>query len=108
MPEELVFRAANKVKDEAPGNVFGLEGHAQLGPYDSKSSEIIIRFWDDSIRKPLALSARYGLPEDLESALSSIEPVKVRFKIDARRGLLVVACQLPTKNGKGWKKWQEI
>jgi len=108
MAEEVIFRTAKKVRDEAPGNVFGLEGRAQLGPHDSKSAEIIIRFWDDSISKPLALSARHGLPPEIEEALSSLEPVKARFKIDPRRGLLVIGCQLPTANGKGWKKWQDV
>jgi hypothetical protein len=108
MVQELVFRSAMNVKDEALGNVFGLQGLAQLGPYDSRSSEIIIRFWDDSIRKPLLLAAPFGLPPSIESTLSSVEPVRVRFKVNARRGLAVVGCQVPTKNGKEWSAWQDV
>jgi hypothetical protein len=107
-PEELAFRAADKVNDKALGNVFGLEGRARLGPYDSRSSAVIIEFRDESISKPILLSASNGLPSVIESALSSVEPVRVRFKIDARRGLVVVGCQLPTKNGRGWGKWQKV
>ena len=108
MPEELVFIAANKVNDKDLGSVFGLEGRARLGPYDSRSSAVLIEFRDESVKKPILLSARNGLPSVIESALSSVEPVRVRFKIDARRGLFVVGCQLPTKNGRGWGKWQKM
>jgi len=107
MSDDLVYRNAKQVREPFEG-VFGLEGRAQLGPHDSKSAEMLITFWDDSVTKPLYLSARYGLPPDVEAALSSIEPVKARFRIDGRRGLVVLGCQLPTKNGKGWQDWETV
>lgn len=106
MVQELVYRAAKQAKEPFEG-VFGLEGLAQLGPVDSRSAEVLITFWDASVTKPLFLSARYGLPSHLEAALSSLEPVKVRFRVEARR-LTVVGCQLPAKGGKGWQDWQAV
>ena len=108
MAEELAFLAANKINDKTAGNVFGLEGRARLCAYDSRSSTVTIEFRDESIRKAILLSASHGLPAEIESALSSVEPVRVRFKVDARRGRFVIGCQLPSKNGKGWGKWQEF
>lgn len=106
MAEELVYRVAKQAKEPCEG-VFGLEGMAQLGPVDSRSAEVLITFWDGSVTKPLFLSARYGLPLHLQSALSSLEPVKARFRVEAKR-LTVVGCQLPAKNGKGWQAWETV
>ena len=107
MSEAIVFRTAKRVREPFEG-AFGLEGRAQLGPFDSKSAEILISFWDDSVTKPIFLSARYGLPSHLESALSSLEPVKARFRLDGHRGLAVTGCQLPCAKGDGWKDWEDI
>jgi hypothetical protein len=107
MPKEVAYRMAKQVREPADG-LFGLEGRARLGPHDSKSAAILISFWDDSITKPLFLSARYGLPAHVESALSSIEPVKARFRVDSHRGLTVTGCQLHAKKGAGWQAWEAV
>ena len=58
--------------------------------------------------KPLFLSARYGLPSHVESALCSIEPVNARFRVGGPRGVTVTGCQLPREKGKGWQEWEAV